>query len=369
MQSPSRLDSKAGHESPQERRSIAAIVSERVVRHLERTGSSGWRRRARREPTKKPRGKGTYPRGKWARQLGAKRALQSACGLNCGAARAEWSNVAIAKACGVSHTFVNGLRSLETASSDSGSRTYRNKHGGVRKMKTAGKKSPAGASGEGRLRSGAILGAPGWGEARHGRPNAIGRRLFRPLVEVGQPGDVRFRSPLDRRDIWCGIITRLAAVIDAERPRLLALGEFKQKIGQPCVAMRRLEPLNRVATPTSAGLARDDDSGRSDIGKGQGAVARHPASVLSSFSSVKQGWSPDGLGPAGQGDLSPGGDMAACEAPSGSTQKEPPSWRGGGQFLCRKSRGAVSGGSFCRGAQKCPLDGDLLGWQRSPRRG
>ncbi len=47
----------------------------------------------------------------------------------------QWSNVEIARRCGVSHTFVNSLRSLETVSSDA--RTYTTKHGTVAVMNTA----------------------------------------------------------------------------------------------------------------------------------------------------------------------------------------------------------------------------------------
>ncbi len=49
----------------------------------------------------------------------------------------EWSNVEIAKACAVSHTFVNNLRSsLETVSSEKSDRTYTTKHGTVSRMNT-----------------------------------------------------------------------------------------------------------------------------------------------------------------------------------------------------------------------------------------
>ena len=49
----------------------------------------------------------------------------------------EWSNVEIAKACAVSHTFVNNLRSsLETVSSEKSERTYTTKHGTVARMNT-----------------------------------------------------------------------------------------------------------------------------------------------------------------------------------------------------------------------------------------
>lgn len=59
-----------------------------------------------------------------------------------------WSNNDIAKRCGVSHTFVNNLRSLETVSSDSDERTYVNKQGSISKMGTSniGKRTPKSAN-------------------------------------------------------------------------------------------------------------------------------------------------------------------------------------------------------------------------------
>ena len=64
----------------------------------------------------------------------------------------------------------------------------------------------------------------------------------------------RTRRELQRCDPAVGerVVERLAAVVDAERPRLLALGKLKQEIGQssPCFAtsLRDESPLRNLAS-------------------------------------------------------------------------------------------------------------------------
>jgi hypothetical protein len=46
-------------------------------------------------------------------------------------------------------------------------------------------------------------------------------------------------DPFTEKHSAKGVIAKAGAVVDAERPRLLALGEIEQEIGQPGVAVLR----------------------------------------------------------------------------------------------------------------------------------
>ena len=65
---------------------------------------------------------------------------------------------------------------------------------------------------------------------------------------------------------------RLVSVIDAERARLLAIGERHQEFGQLGVgAMRGDEPGDVVAPMPAAPLADDGDRRLADVGQGSGS--------------------------------------------------------------------------------------------------
>ena len=69
---------------------------------------------------------------------------------------------------------------------------------------------------------------------------------------------------------------RFASVVDAERARLLAIGEGHRELGQLGVgAVRGDETGDAVAPMPAAPLAADGERRLADVGQGQRAVAGH----------------------------------------------------------------------------------------------
>jgi len=68
----------------------------------------------------------------------------------------------------------------------------------------------------------------------------------------------------------------LASVVDAERARLLAIGEGHEQLGQLGVgAMRGDEPLDIVAPVPTASLAPDRKRRLADVGQDEQSVVGH----------------------------------------------------------------------------------------------
>ena len=112
--------------------------------------------------------------------------------------------------------------------------------------------------------------SPGSAGVRRSGGSGIPRAECRELA----PGHVRAEGKLQRCDPADGErrVNRLAAVMDAHRPRLLALGKLDQEIGLSGVAVLGHQSSDSVAASPSAGIAYNVQERRFDVGEGEGAI-------------------------------------------------------------------------------------------------